>query len=143
MKVLVYGNRKQGDMMWDVSTPEKEDAAFLALFRYLGDVWKVYSTLNEDLKDREREFKELEEVLDAYAKKSVPAALMKTAKMKLEDRKSIESSLMRIRQMAELLKKAQGGDAKAAKKLLSMRKGYEYEEWHIAEVMNPVPKEAR
>jgi hypothetical protein len=48
MKLLVYGNRKQDDMIWDVSTPEKRAAAFLALFAVLKDDWQVYeaSTLN-------------------------------------------------------------------------------------------------
>lgn len=35
MKVLVYENRKSGVWMWDASTPEKELAAHLALFKEL------------------------------------------------------------------------------------------------------------
>lgn len=42
-EVLVYGNRKQDDMIWDVSTPELRYAAFLKLFYYLHDEWDVYS----------------------------------------------------------------------------------------------------
>lgn len=42
MKVLVYGNRKQDDMIWDISSPEKHSKAFLKLFNYLRDEWHVY-----------------------------------------------------------------------------------------------------
>jgi hypothetical protein len=45
MKVLVYGNRKQPDVIYDISTPEKEEAAFWALFKMLDEDWQVYSEL--------------------------------------------------------------------------------------------------
>lgn len=143
MKVLIYGNRKQDDMMWDASTPEQEDAAFLALFRYIGDVWKVYSTLNADLKDTEKDLKELEEVSAAYTKKSMPAALMETAKTQLANKAELERSVRRQKEMSELYKKAKTGDAKAAKALVLMRKDYEYEEWSYGEVIDPVPLKKR
>jgi hypothetical protein len=41
-KVLIYGNRKQDDMCWDVSTPELRSRAFLELFKYLKECWSVY-----------------------------------------------------------------------------------------------------
>jgi hypothetical protein len=40
---LVYGNRKQPDMKWDISTPELRAKAFLELFNYLKKEWVVYS----------------------------------------------------------------------------------------------------
>lgn len=42
MKVLIYGNRKEDDTIYDISTPEKELAAYLALFNYLDENWQVY-----------------------------------------------------------------------------------------------------
>ena len=42
MKVLIYGNRKQGDDIYDISTPEKEAAAYLLLFEDLDIEWHVY-----------------------------------------------------------------------------------------------------
>ncbi len=51
MEILIYGNRKQDDMMWDISTPEKKKAAFLLLFKYLKDEWGVYCDMS--VKDKE------------------------------------------------------------------------------------------
>lgn len=42
MKVLIYGNRKQDDEMYDISTPEKEAAAYLVVFKTLDEDWQVY-----------------------------------------------------------------------------------------------------
>ena len=44
MELLVYGNRKQDDYIWDISTPEKRAAAFLDLFAVLRDDWDVYES---------------------------------------------------------------------------------------------------
>lgn len=41
--ILVYGNRKQDDVAWDISTPEARKEGFVALFNYLKDEWQVYS----------------------------------------------------------------------------------------------------
>ncbi len=89
MKVLIYGNRKQDDEIYDISSPEKEAAAFLRLFKNLDNGWRVY-TLGINAKEK------------------------------------------------KLYDAAKGGDAGAAKKLLTMRKDYEYEEWHYGEVINPL-----
>lgn len=40
---LIYGNRKQDDMKWDISTPELRAKAFLELFNFLKQTWKVYT----------------------------------------------------------------------------------------------------
>jgi hypothetical protein len=40
--LLIYGNRRQEDIIWDISTPEKRAAGFLALFRFLNEEWDVY-----------------------------------------------------------------------------------------------------
>lgn len=42
MQLLIYGNRKQDDMIWDISTPLKRQSAFLRLFNYLRTEWQVY-----------------------------------------------------------------------------------------------------
>jgi hypothetical protein len=48
MKVLIYSNRKDEDegVMYDISTPEKEAAAYLKLFHYLDEEWEVYGELS-------------------------------------------------------------------------------------------------
>lgn len=50
MKVLIYGNRKQDDTIWDASTPAKETVALRKLFDYLRDPdgWDVYSTIETE-----------------------------------------------------------------------------------------------
>lgn len=78
MKILVYGNRKADDTYYDVSTPGKENAAYLALFKILDEEWDVYVELE-------------------------------TAHKPLYDA-------------------AKSGDAQAAKKLMYLRRRYEYEE---------------
>lgn len=90
MKVLIYGNRKQDDEIYDISTPEKEAAAFLAVFKTLDEEWQVYTSGGLNQKQK---------ALYADAKR---------------------------------------GDAEAAKRLMTMRKSYEYEEWHYGEVINPL-----
>lgn len=45
MKILVYGNRKQDDEFYDISTPEKENAAYLTVFKVLDEDWEVYQDL--------------------------------------------------------------------------------------------------
>lgn len=42
MKILVYTNRKVDDEFYDASTPEKENAAYLAVFKTLDEDWQAY-----------------------------------------------------------------------------------------------------
>lgn len=41
-KLLIYGNRKQPDMVYTFTTLEEKKKAFLELFEYLRNEWKVY-----------------------------------------------------------------------------------------------------
>ena len=50
LKILVYGNRKEPNRYYDISTPEKEAAAFLRLFYYLDEEWHVYCELTPEQK---------------------------------------------------------------------------------------------
>lgn len=47
MRVLQYDNRKIDPILLDASSPEKEAAAYLALFAYLRTEWQVYADLEE------------------------------------------------------------------------------------------------
>lgn len=96
-RVLLYGNRKSDTIVFDVTTPALEAAAYLALFKILDREWQVY----EDLKDP----------LAWDASETGPSA--------------------RERQ---IYTKAKAGDAAAAKRLLCMRNGNEYEKWRIVAV---------
>jgi hypothetical protein len=84
-KVLIYSNRRYDEKVWDISTPELENRAFLQLFKLLQD-FEVYD----------------------------------------QDELSITAK--------DLYALADSGNAFAAKKLLRLRKGNEYEEWNIVDV---------
>ena len=91
-KVLVCGNRKSDDIIIDVSTPEKELAAFLKLFKYLDEEWSCYCDLDTAVQEQRYE-------------------------------------------------RAKAGDAIAAKALLRSRQSYEYEEWHFANIIDPLSED--
>ena len=92
LKTLIYGNRKQPDVKWDISTPYLREKAFLELFKYLKTQWKVYQCgyWGEDKAEQNKQHR--------------------------------------------LYGLANGGDGKAAERLLKMRIEYEYENWRIVSV---------
>jgi hypothetical protein len=92
-KVLVYGNRKIDDIIIDASTPEKEAAAYLKLFKHLDEEWKVYDSCPGTEWDQTR------------------------------------------------IKAARAGNAHLAKELLTRRRRDEYEEWHIADMIDPLSED--
>jgi hypothetical protein len=98
-KVLIYENRKCPPVVWDVSTPDQEAAAWLALFHYLDDEWQCY----DDLKAPDLSQAEYDDGLPPKRQK-------------------------------ELYRVAAKGVSDAAKRLLAMRKTYEYENWTIVQV---------
>ena len=53
-KVLVYSNRKIDPIIIDASTPEKEAAAFLKLFKHLDEDWQVYSAVPGNVWEQKR-----------------------------------------------------------------------------------------
>lgn len=66
MKVLIYGNRKQDDEIYDISSPAKEAAAYRKIFETLDSYWQVY----EDITSIHRRWYDL-------AKKGSDTALIK------------------------------------------------------------------
>src|SRR5208337_4339005 len=46
--VLRYDGKHDEGLMYDISTPEKEAAAYLRLFEYFDEDWRFYSDLEED-----------------------------------------------------------------------------------------------
>ena len=57
MKILIYENRKSDPLYLDISTPEKEELAFIYLFEYLDDEWNVYCNKSEWTKEEKDLFK--------------------------------------------------------------------------------------
>lgn len=114
MKVLVYSNRKIDNMIWDASTPEKELAAHLALFKELDGYWQCYGELEEEEEDFET---------GTGTKNLQEAWYRRQAKKE-----------------REWYKLAKEGDAEAAKALVTARSqaGAEYEYFELIETKDPL-----
>ena len=113
MRILIWHD-KYGDKMWDASTIEKEDVAWLEMYTAINGTG-AYEDISDD------------EDLKAIAKyiSDNPEA----DKLKQEHS---EKTRQRI-----LWKKAKRGDALAARHLLAARKSYEYEGHSYGEVIEP------
>ncbi len=146
MKVLVYENRKQDPQYWDASTPEKENAAFERLYQLLRDSWEVYVDLAEEL---EKPTPESEPPLTAVTV-ALPTQLIKEIRAVAEAagataEKVLTDALQRHFPpeshpdpfQVKLYTRAQAGDVAAMKKLMKLRRDYEYEHWTLAEVEEP------
>jgi hypothetical protein len=133
MDVLIYNGKHDEGLMYDVSTPEKEAAAFLILFAYLDEDWDMYSDIEEPtplafcmpcVKELHRHCEGdcLCDATDECKKKSGRA----------------KRELGRARETKSLYDKAKAGDAAAAKRLLYGRKDNEYEDFQLGSVMDPL-----
>ena len=127
-KVLIYGNRKQDDDIWDVSTPELLDKACLELFNILNAVWCVYDYLPLVVgKKRHCVDCDGNGTITLKSGSNVDCPSCAGPYINTDQKKSKEREL-------ELYNKAIQNDAKAAYELLKLRKTYEYEEWNIYNV---------
>lgn len=144
LKILTYSNRKIDPVIYDISTPEKELAAYLLLFQQLDKDWQCYSDLDEI------------EVGTLYT--ACPPCLARLHEDCREDgcyctaafdcQRRSRSSLQQANRELEwkkLCDAARLGDPVAAKTLLTERskQGYEYEEIRLAEVIDPLDEVAR
>jgi len=133
VKILLYENRKIDPICWDVSTPEKEKAGFLALFNYLDKDWGYYDGLEE----WEKELADVNELLKKL--NSLKEECLKDIFQHEKERLKVQKKeLEELKQRYFMLQKARNGNAVAAKSLLSQRLEYEYEYWQIIEVENPL-----
>jgi len=107
-QVLIYENRKTTPLVWDVSTPELKDKAFLSLFKVLDKDWEVYGDLD-------------------------PSCATPGCNHSCNFHIPIEPEHPNLQQQV-LYTKAKNEDVKAAAKLLMIRQGEEYENWYITEV---------
>ncbi len=135
MRILKYKG-KYDDEYWDVSTPEMETASYRRLFKLLDEDMKVYhyNEVNSDL------LVSLQGDVDNCEKaiKGIPQPLVNTAK---EELKRLKLELRRLKEdlnEKELYGKAKAGDVAAMLDLLLLRKSYEYEEWELIDVTNPL-----
>jgi hypothetical protein len=138
MSVLIYENRKQDPDFYDMSTPAKEAAAWLRLFNYLREEWQVYGDLESE--------PEALVVCEACAKdlcrlcESGTCACDKTDECKKRLRVT-KRQLDSTNRMKTLYASAMKGDSEAAKKLLHLRKSYEYENFQIGSLIDPTEEE--
>ena len=121
-RVLKYGNRKTDDCYWDASTSELEAGAFLALFKVLDESWQVYGGLEEK-----------EQLLERTSN-HVEGCMCDSCKAFRREERNIPGREKERLEHLDLYKKAKKGDALAARKLLTLRKDYEYETFSFVQV---------
>ena len=134
MKILIYGNRKQDPDMYDISTPEKEAAAYLKLFKYLDEHWQVYCDLEDDVEDVivcEPCTANLHRHCEGRCACEADPNCKSKSRYALDELRIVKSH----KRNYDL---AKAGDAAAAKKLINSRKENEYEEIGFGSVIDPL-----
>lgn len=122
-EVLVYQNRKCDPEIWDISTPELKEKAYLGLFALLDESWQVYSDL-EELEEPKKPSMTLEQIA-----KISPGKVKEAAEGEHKEYRALVGQYKDALHQKQLYEKAKKGDAKAAHLLLSTRNGGEYENW--------------
>lgn len=146
MKVLIYGNRKQSDMIYDISTPEKEAAAYLDIFNMLDKDWEVYIDLEDDFVVTICEpcQKDLHKYCDGDKYHGDSGNITHCGCEGSEECKKksekIKTESYCLAKQIKWYNLAKSGDAKAAISLLKYRssKGYEYEIIRTDTILNPL-----
>jgi hypothetical protein len=124
-RVLVYENRKCDPTYYDASTEELEAGAFLQLFKDLDEGWQVYAGIEDP-----------HEVWTKRPEDHPDGCMCDQCKaFRSQSKKLPEQEKERLAQL-ELYKKAKKGDALSAKKLMTMRKDGEYEDFKIVRVQS-------
>lgn len=144
MKTLIYGNRKSDDQVYDISTPEKELAAYMLIFIELDEDWQVYSDLEdvEELEVCEPCQKELHDHCVRYRQEQCACVASKNCK-------SSNSHYLRQQQQNATWKKwydeAKAGNAESAMKLVKSRSKaqYEYESVREGSIIDPLEEKRR
>lgn len=140
MKVLKYENRKIDIELFDISTPEKEEAAYRRLFKELDEDWQCYSDLEETeptlcdpCKDGQHKY---------CQKDNAGCTCAGTPECEKENwyRRS-QNYTSKLQQ--ELYKKAKTGDVKSIKRLMVARRDcdIEYESVWEVDVIDPLEPE--
>jgi pantothenate kinase len=137
MKVLMYGNRKEGSTYWDISNPEKEVAGLRRLFQHLDEDWQMFE-VEEHTFEEEKEIKELEGLKELLDNNKIPDILLEISKKKVARLAEIQKEKQNNTKQIELAKRARAGDAYAIGKLLRAVQHTDYGEWSIINVANPL-----
>ncbi len=122
-RILIYGNRKEPTSYYDVSTPEREAGAYLAVFEKLDIDWQVYSELQETIPEPPK-----------FPEGHPQGCFCDECKAVRVQMKRAPREEARVTEQRSLYERAKKGDARAARKLLMQRRDYEYEEIRIERV---------
>jgi protein subunit release factor A len=139
MKVLRYANRKVDAYYWDASTKEKEKAAFRRLFEILDGGWKVYSDLDEkEIAVLTADLSNMKKVVAKLSDPDVSELVECDLDAKRAKIDHLEDRLKDLKRETGLYRLAKKGDDEALRELLEIRSDGEYEEWELADVVNPL-----
>jgi hypothetical protein len=144
MNVLIYGHRKTEPVMYDISTPEKELAAYLIVFQTLED-FGVYADLDEVqiLEKCQPCEKGLHDYCVAGVNSRTGGECGCTETKNCKDRADRASRNIRQLMVWEKWRQeALEGNGESAKKLLKDRshRQYEYETLEFGSVIDPLEK---
>lgn len=120
MKILIYGNRKTDPTIYDISTPEKENAAFLLLFKMLDEDWEVYSDI-----EKAEKFEICKPCIHNLHDRCDEGNCICSAESCKKQFRRAESERKKIESMVRWLKEARRGSAESARKLMNARKSYD------------------
>lgn len=140
MKILIHHD-KHGDNIWSASTPEKEEAAFLAMFNLLdnkGGKYTYYRDILDNVQDKRKEVAELQTMQQDLVGSKLSDTSKEFITNQISSLPTKKGQLKQAENIATLYNKAQSGDAKAAKLLISLRKDCEYEGWNFEEAVDPL-----
>ena len=141
MKILIYGHRKMDAKMYDISTPEKELAAYLLVFKEL-EFNQVYADL-DDIKLPEI-CEPCEKGLHSYC---VAAESRRSAECGcsagtdcLKRAERANRAKRQLMTWQKWMNEARAGNGESAKKLLTDRshRQYEYEIIEFGSVIDPL-----
>lgn len=136
MDVLIYGHRKTSTKMYDISTPEKELAAYLAVFYELDD-FTVYNDLDA-IPDLTGPCKAC--VADLHDKCYIHSCeCVASPECKRRTNNQIRN-LRQLRTWKKWCEEARQGNAESARKLVKDRSNrqYEYETVDLGTVIDPL-----
>ena len=138
MKILKYENRKCDPAYWDISTPEKKEAAFWRLFKLLEEEWSVYQfdDVEKNISNSKSIVAMLTKDLEGTVSENAAIVIRKELNANirvLKDWQTYEDQIL-------FYKGAKSGNFKSLMNLLKCREDYEYERWSIETVIDPLKK---
>lgn len=154
MRVLIYENRKQDPILFDVSTDEQMQDALRALFAHFDSDWNFYDSLKEPLPlpesssyegycptreiDISVNMTKPRQLMPLTYETPCPAACGGTHTMRLKLTRYQEEERRDYESQKPLYEAAKKGDVASLEMLLTERSGHEYEGYDIVETTDPI-----